>query len=85
MGNPLLEGLQYLQISMREKSIRNSSNILLHSHDHHVWQLQCTEVPLKPYFLDRIVRASEISAALSSNTAAFAPVFLGKSSYLLLF
>lgn len=64
---------------MREKSIRNSSNILLKKHDHHVLQLQCTEVPLKPYFLDRKVRAREISAASSSNIAAFVPIFLGKA------
>lgn len=50
MGNPLLEGLQYLQISMREKSIRNNSNILLKKRDDRVLQLQCTETPLKPYF-----------------------------------
>lgn len=93
MGNPPLEGLQYLQISTRgekkkpktKKPIRNSNNILLQKDDYHVLQLQCTEAPLKPYFLDRKARAREISAALSSNSAAFVPVFLGKSSDLLLF
>lgn len=60
MGNPPLGGLQYLQISMRENSIRNSSNILLQIHHHHVLQLHSTEAP---WVLDREERAREVSAA----------------------
>jgi len=64
---------------MRKKAIRNGSNILHQNHDHHVLQLQRTEVPWKHYFLDGKVRARQISAASSNDIAAFVPLFLGKS------